>query len=131
MRGHKKLAGLMFLVLVIFLVGCSMNSKLMPSSNELAGGLGDYNSVENLYNNVIPGKTTVSDLTKMGLDPKTTFNVATLNYLDVENMFLTNSSKKFEDLPLEIQDCVKNKGLCFGLGYGPYKNLNTKGQGNL
>ncbi len=127
----KKLVVLMFLAFVIFLAGCSVNSKLMPSSKELAGGLGDYNGIESLYNSIKPGKTTVSDLVKMGLDPKTTPNVNTFNYLNVEAMFLTSPSQKFEDLPLEIQDCVKNKGLCFGLGYGPYKNLNTKGEGNF
>ncbi len=120
------------LALVIFLTGCStFNSTLMPSSKESASGLGNFDNIENFYNSIVPGKTTVSDLVKMGLDPKTTPNVATFNYLNVETMFLTNPSKKFEDLPPEIQDCVKSKELCFGHGYGPYNNLSTKGQGNF
>jgi len=131
MRGiYRKL---MILSLAIMaLVGCAgINAKLMPSNREIVRGLGNYNDIETLYNNIIPGKTTIADLKKMGLDPKTTPNVTTFNYLDVKNMFLTNPSEKLEDSPLEIQDCVKNKELCLGHAYGPYKDTNTDGQGQI
>lgn len=119
-------------LMIIILAGCaSINAKLMPSNREIVRGLGDYNSIEALYNSIIPGETTISDLKKLGLDPKTTPNVTTFNYLDVKNMFLTNPSEKLEDLPLEIQDCVKNKELCSGHAYGPYKDTNTDGQGQI
>jgi len=129
--GKSAFFTLLVIVFSIAVSGCAFNSKLMPTSKDMVSGLGSYDDIQAAYDKIVPNKTKVSDLKEMGLDPKKVPNITAFNYLELKNMFLANPSEKFENLPPEIQECVKARELCSGYRYGPYRGLYTKGQGNI
>lgn len=113
--------------LAIFLSGCA---TMMPRSRDIAvGNWKSYAQILNAHENIKPYKTTLEELKILGFNPAGP-NVKHLNAEIIRSMFLHNASIKIEDLPLGMQDCLKDPDNCYGYIF-IYKDIFQKGKGNL
>ena len=97
----------------LLLAGCS---GLLPRSKEVtASPWKTYQEAQQMFDRIIPDKTTAQDLKDLGVDPETMPNVAILNYSDVLRRFMLNQSVSMADLDHGVQECVRAKIVCRGL----------------
>ncbi len=115
-----------------FTLGCSVvSSGLMPQDKRITTSpWGSYEELEKIFNSITPGKT-IDDLKKLKLNPKGK-NVTTLDPLTIRKLFLgdSNSGLKIENLPLAVQEYLKDFENCRGFEYN-YENITSEGKGNL
>ena len=96
----------------LLLVGCS---GLLPRSKEVtASPWQTYQEAQQMFDRIIPDKTTAQDLKDLGVDPETMPNIAILNYSDVLRRFMMNQSVTLSDLDQGVQECVMAKTVCRG-----------------
>lgn len=74
----------------------------------------NFDAAEEAFNRIIPHQTRVEDLKVLGFDPHTTPNIEILNYLDIIQRFIPNSSITKEDLHKDVRDCIESKEGCMG-----------------
>lgn len=126
---YKKYAGpILTLWAVLFLSGCSF---MLPSARQLTETpWQSYEDVKKSYDQIIPGRTTLDDLKKIGFNPFETPNMQFLNYLDIIERFMPNQSIRVEDLDPAIQKCLRARDQCSGYRITP-ELLSNKRYGNL
>jgi hypothetical protein len=73
-----------------------------------------FDHAEAAFEKVVPHKTRVTDLKDLGFDPHTTPNIKILNYLDIIERFIPNSSITKEDLHPDVRTCIELKDGCMG-----------------
>jgi hypothetical protein len=97
--------------IVLFLIGCG---SLLPSVKETKRTdlWGTFDEAKTAFESIIPNKTTVDDLHKLGFDPASTPNLKILSYLDIIHHFMFNPSIKKEDLDTGVQACIDAKTNC-------------------
>ncbi len=95
--------------LLIF-AGCA--SLLPTSKTTVESPWQNFDDARTAYEKIIPRKTTVDDLRKLGFDPTITPNIRIMNTTDIINLFLPNPSIKKEDLDPGIQQCIDSKKRC-------------------
>jgi hypothetical protein len=104
--------GLPLLFLIALLGGCS---SLLPKSNQVtASPWQSYQDVQNAFDKIVPGSTTIADLRRMKLDPGSNPNIAILNYADVMRKFMLSPSLSINDLDDGVRVCVTAKVNCRG-----------------
>lgn len=92
---------------------------LLPAQNaQTATAFATYDQVIDAYDQVIPGRTTGDDLTRIGFDPRTG-NVDVLSYVDIERRFLPRSNVPFADLNPAVRACIRAEGACVGYVFHP------------
>jgi hypothetical protein len=97
---------------VWLLAGCT---SLLPRSKESSPSpWTTYREAQAAFDKIVPGKTTVEDLTELSLDPDKVPNIAVLNYSDVLRRFMLNQSMTLSDLDRGVQECVQAKIVCRG-----------------
>ena len=101
---------LVIVVLLLMFTGCA---SLLPSSTVVTNSpWNNFNGAKATYDKIVPGKTKVADLKKLGFDPYLTPNIKIMNVTEVEAIFLPNPSIKKEDLDIGIQKCIESKDRC-------------------
>jgi hypothetical protein len=106
----KRTTGALFLLLTT--VGCS---SLLPRSEETTHSAWQtYQEAQKAFDSIEPGKTTVSELKAMSLDPSNNANISILNYADVLRRFLVSQAVTFNDLDTGVLECVSAKIQCRG-----------------
>lgn len=118
-----------------FLWGCAaISQKVMPSEGRPAvSQWKNYQSALDVFKKIEPGKTSLADLKKLGFDPDITPNTTFLNPITIRNLFLGTDTKapiKFEDLPQDIQDYLKDFNNCLGFKFEQEVSY-TEGKGSL
>lgn len=99
-------------VLVAFFGACS---SLLPHEESLTySRWQSYEEAQQAFDGIIAHQTTLQDLQKLGLDPKTNPNIAILNYSDVLRRFLPSPSVNATDLDAGVQECIAAKTRCQG-----------------
>ncbi|MBI4837042.1 MAG: hypothetical protein HY813_01385 [Candidatus Portnoybacteria bacterium] len=89
-----------------------------------------YQDAETAFNKIKAGKTTISDLAKIGFDSQSP-NVTVLDPLTIRNLFVgTNSGLRLEDLPMSIQAYLKDFENCRGFKFQG-DMMQSRGRGNL
>lgn len=97
-------------MILLFTNGCR---ALLPSAEiTVQSRWQDYSSAKKDYDKIIPEKTSMEDLVKMGFTPYQEPNIKILTATDVVNLFMPNPSIKIEDLDEGIQKCIKNREKC-------------------
>jgi len=100
------------LLLAAGLAGCS---SLLPKSKEAtASPWQTYRDVQETFDKIVPGHTTIAELRQMSLDPASNPNIAILNYADVMRRFMLNQSFSISDLDTGVRECVLAKIGCRG-----------------
>jgi hypothetical protein len=102
-----------FLVMVfscLLFAGCA---DLLPTSKvTIQSPWENFNHAKADYDKIIPGKTTVEELNKIGFNPYVVPNIRILNGTDTINIFMSNPSMRLEYLDPGVQKCVEVKTRC-------------------
>lgn len=98
------------LALVSLLAACS---GLLPrAQNQSSTPWNDYAGARAMYEQIVPGKTTLAELQKLGVDPANTPNVASLSYADVLRRFNVMPGLDLQQLDAGLRDCVNDNQNC-------------------
>ena len=90
-------------------------SSLLPKSKETtSSSWQSFQDVQDAFDKVIPGKTSIAELRPLSLDPSTNPNIVILNHSDVMRKFMLNKSFSLDDLDQGVRECVTAKLLCRG-----------------
>ena len=91
-----------YCAIAAFLSGCSF---LLPSKKvERNDHWQTFNSIQSVYDEVSPNKTTLPELNHMGFDPYVANNVKIENYLDIRRRFDPLSTGK--NIPEPVGECL-------------------------
>ena len=108
---------LLVAILVLPPIGCTPANKssLFMSENMRSVTVWEsFDEAEAAFKKIIPHQTRVEDLKALGFDPHTTPNIKILNYLDIIQRFVPNSSIRIEDLHPDVRSCIELKDGCMG-----------------
>ena len=103
---------LLLATLVVPTIGCK--SMFYSENHRSVTVWTNFDAAEDAFNKIIPHQTRVEDLKVLGFDPHTTPNIEILNYLDIIQRFIPNSSITKEDLHKDVRDCIESKDGCMG-----------------
>lgn len=102
---------------LLLLAGCA--SALPKSNQDMTSGFKDFKDVKKNFDAVVPGTTKVTELKKLGFDPKTTPNVRRLSYPDLLSVFLPNPSIRIQDQAPAVRHCFEEREHCYGIQMNP------------
>jgi hypothetical protein len=110
----KFLTIILAICLMPLFTGCrsSNHNKLWPSKyDESISFFDNYEHALDFFELIKPGETNLKQLSKMGFDINKE-NVQLLNYVQVQEMFLTTASITKADLPDGVLECLEAKDGC-------------------
>lgn len=94
--------------------GCA---ALLPRSTSVTNSpWKTYGEVVNAYNEVVPNKSTVNDIKKLGFNIYSTSNLKVLSYVDIA---VATSTLKRDELGSGIDSCLKVRDRCTGYVFEP------------
>ncbi len=97
---------------LLFLGGCT---SFLPKAEVITiGPWHSFQEVQDVFDKIVPNKTTVGDLKKMGLEPSVNPNITILNYSDILRRFIPSPSINAQDLDEGVKDCISAKIECIG-----------------
>ena len=110
----KPLFAALTLLLAAFLGGCATTALMPSSGDETVGDVGwkNYLEAEQFFNRIKQGETTVIDLSKNGLDLKTSKNVVVLDRTTLLALFMANIPGSFEYLDDAERLCLRASENC-------------------
>jgi hypothetical protein len=121
----RKSSILLSFMMVLVVSGCA---ALLPRSSSISNSpWKTYKDVVTAYDKVIPNRSTITEIRKLGFDIYSTANLKILSYVDVA--VATQSLKKGE-LSSGIEACLKVQTLCTGYAFEP-QVVNSKRYGNF
>ncbi len=98
--------------LLLILGGCSSLLPRVETTTESPWQ--SFEDAQIAFDKIIPGESTTADLKELGFDPFVSPNVTLINYLDLIQHFIPNSSIEKTDLPDSVQECLAAKESCYG-----------------
>ena len=101
---------LMCLALVFSTTGCK--SLFSSSVTRTRTPWQNFEQAQEAYDRVIPHKTSLPELKRLGFDPMTTPNIKILTYLDLIQRFIPNASITMNDLQPDVRSCIESKDCC-------------------
>jgi hypothetical protein len=117
------------LVLAAALAGCS--GILPRESDANTAEFQTYNDLMAAYDKIVPGSTTLAQLSVIGLDSKKLPNVTVLSYIEVMNKFMPQYSPiTIDRVPKGARDCIEAKSRCSGLVFR-FDRRQTRHNGNV
>ena len=121
----KMLTRLAFAGALSLLAGCS---ALLPSAREtVESPWQTFAEAKTAFDKIVPDKTTVEELKKLGYDIKASPNVKILNYLDIA---ATVQSIPIAELDPGLQACLRARNDCRSYVFEP-KRTHTRRTGNF
>ena len=104
-------------VLAVTLSACG--SALLPQQTNTANGsFKTYADLQSAYDQVVPGRTRVSELRTLGFDANAP-NVEQLSYLGVMDRFMPKANVRYADLAPQVQSCLRARERCVAYVYRP------------
>lgn len=121
--GNKLL--FMLFVTAAIISGCA---ALLPSAKIISKSpWKSYQAVVDAYDNVIPNKSSISEIRKLGFDIYSTPNLKILSYVDIA---VATSTLKRDVAGDGIEACLRARGICTGYVFEP-QVANSKRYGNF
>ena len=97
---------------ICVLSGCS---SLLPRSATVSNSpWQSYKDARATFEKIVPGKTTLSDLRDLNVDPEVNPNMTILNYSDVLRRFVVSPAMDPADLDVGVRECLAAKTVCSG-----------------
>lgn len=119
------------IVMITLAVVLSACSHLLPDARqEIQTPWATYSAAQSMFDQIVPGKTTLADLKSLGVDPDKTSNVALLSHADLLRRLLPTSAFDIRLLDPGLQDCVSATDSCFGYEI-EQQTLDRKRYGNF
>jgi hypothetical protein len=110
------------------LTGCG---SLLPHGKEASDlPWATYEVAQQAYASIVPEKTTLADLHKMGIDPKDTPNVALVNHADLSRKLVASSTIDIKMLAPKVRTCIASPMHCYGYEI-EQKHLDRTRHGNF
>jgi hypothetical protein len=97
--------------LTLMLSGCG--SLLPHSTQEVKTPWNSYADAQALYDKIIPAKTSLAELKKLGFDPEQTSNISILNHADLLRRLLGAGSFDIGLLDNALRACLSAQSTCF------------------
>ncbi|HEY0845994.1 MAG TPA: hypothetical protein VGE12_11550 [Noviherbaspirillum sp.] len=72
-----------------------------------------YAEAQAMFEKIIPGKTRLTELKNLGVDPAHTSNVALLSHTDLLRRLLPAAAFDIRYLDPGLQECIKSQNACF------------------
>lgn len=111
---YRLRAVIIILMISLILSGCA---ALLPRSSSVTNSpWKTYKGVVDAYNGVVPHKSTVADIKKLGFDIYSTSNLKVLSYVDIA---VATSSLKREGSGNGIESCLRVRDMCTGYVFEP------------
>jgi hypothetical protein len=108
---RKSMAVSMFAGAVVMSTGCA---NLLPDAQQKTQTRwGSYEDAHAMFEKVVPGKTRLSDLNALGIDPGQTPNVSYLGHADMLRRLLPTSSFDISVLEPGLRECMSPDRPCF------------------
>lgn len=98
---------LLLLSLLALTTGCQ--SMFMSNRTATESRWTNWDQVTVAFNSIVPNRTTVTDLKKMGFDPTVTPNISIMPFVDIVPIFMPNPNITMADLPVGVQVYVEAK----------------------
>src|SRR5487761_2658443 len=112
MNNSRRMTRLALGLSVLFLAG---SGTLLPRGESVVESpWHSFAEAQQTFDSIIPYKTTVEDLDKLGLDPRKNPNITLLNYSDVLRRFIPSPSIDAGDLDEGVRECLRAKTACEG-----------------
>jgi len=109
-----KISTLIFIgIFVCCLQACS--SALPSNREEVDSPWNSFEEAKSAFDKIQINKTDKLHLKEIGYDPYTTPNITILNYLDIVQRFIPNSSITMADLDPLLAECLDAKSDCMGI----------------
>lgn len=118
-------AGIFLLLLI--LSGCSSLLPRVETTTESPWQ--SFEDAQLAFDNIIPGESTITNLKELGFDPFVSPNVTLINYLELIQRFIPNSSIEQKDLPESVRLCLAAKEACYGYLIEPSR-IDSRRYGN-
>jgi hypothetical protein len=97
----------LLLSLLIGTTGCE--SLFMSNRTATQSPWTNWDQITIAFNSIVPNRTTLSDLQRMGFDPGVTPNICIMPFVDIVPIFMPNPNIHMEDLPIGVQVYVEAK----------------------
>lgn len=110
--GSMKAFALCWLCLTLVLSTTGCKSLFSSTSQRSRTPWQNFEQAQAAYDQVIPHKTSVTELKGLGFDPLNTPNVKILTYLDLIQRFIPNASITLNDLQPDVRSCIESKDCC-------------------
>ena len=124
----KSKRALPLLATALLLNGCA--ALLPQSKTELRAQWKSYAEARATFDLIAPGKTTVLELTAMGIDPGSSSNVTIFNQADLLRRFVVVPSLDARMLDDGLRRCLEARDACFGYGI-EQTHIDRKRNGNF
>jgi hypothetical protein len=119
---------LIILIVLVTLMTVSGCAALLPRSTTITNSpWKSYQEVANAYNEVIPSKSTVHDIKKLGFNIYSTSNLKILSFVDLA---VATSTLKRDELGSGIDTCLRVRDQCTGYIFEP-QVANSNRYGNF
>lgn len=106
----------LFLLIGLFAFTSGCKTSLPTGSTTMKSPWKNFSEVKLSYDQIVPYQTTEVDLKKLGYDPFENPSIKILNYLDVMQRFVPNSSVRMEMVPPEVRKLIETRE-----GYSAYE----------
>ena len=117
------------LALAAVLAGCS--GILPRESDANTAQFQTYNDLMAAYDKIVPGSTTLAQLSEIGLDPKKLPNIQVLSYIEVTNKFMPQYSPiTIDRLPKGARECIEANSRCSAFVFR-FDRRQTRHNGNV
>lgn len=115
---YRRLA--MAAAIALALSGCETSQALLPSQTEADNGrFTTYTDVQQAYDRIKPGHTSVADLSGLGFDVNMASNVEVLSYLGLIERFMPRESIHMDDLDPTVRQCLQSRVECTAYIFRP------------
>lgn len=114
----------------IILSLCSCSSLLPRAKQETQTPWRSYAEAQDMFVKILPGKTSLTELKVLGIDPEKTPNVALLSHADLMRRLSITSSTDMRLLDPDLQPCVVAYQACFGYEIEQF-HLDRQRRGNF
>ncbi len=106
---------LLFAAVVAVVMAIAACSALLPRSEALTDSpWQSFEEAQRVFDQIVPHKTTVADLTRLKLDPASNPNITILNYSDVLRRFIPSPSVDASSLDVGVRECLRAATHCQG-----------------
>ena len=116
------------LAAALLLDGCA--ALLPESKTEVRAQWNSYAEARATFDQIAPGKTTVTELKGMGIDPASSSNVTILNQSDLLRRFVVVPSLDTRMLDDGLRRCLEARDACFAYGV-EQTHIDRKRNGNF
>jgi hypothetical protein len=99
------------LSLALLVAGCS---SMLPRARSESSPFKSFDEARNAIDGLVPMKSDVSALTKLGLDPAHQPNITILTQADIVRQFVPSALLKREDLDPGVLACLEARDACRG-----------------